>query len=127
MKECSVSASRSSGPGGQNVNKVNTKIELRFNVPGSQLLNSDQKIILTRYLAGQLTTSGDLIITAQNQRSQIRNKEEAIQKFIFIIQQAFKPPKKRKHTYPTMASRLRRRKIKERLSGKKKERKKPEI
>lgn len=127
LKECTFSASRSSGPGGQNVNKVNSKIELRFNIPGSLLLTDEQKAFLTRRLTGRITESGDLIITAQNQRSQIKNRNEAIQKFSLIIQTALEPQKKRKPTYPTIASRLRRREVKERLSEKKKERKKPEL
>ncbi len=70
-KEFTFVTSRSSGPGGQHVNKVNTRVELRFNVIASQLLTEKEKAILQKKLQSQLTNDGDLIISSQTERSQI--------------------------------------------------------
>lgn len=102
--EFKFSSSRSSGPGGQNVNKVNSKIELRFNIIKSELLNEDEKVIILRKLKTKINSDGDLIITAQEDRSQLKNKQEAIGKFYDMIIKALTPVKKRRATNPTKSS-----------------------
>ena len=102
--ECEFQTSRSSGPGGQNVNKVNTKVELRFNIPNSELLNDEQKEKLLLKLAGKITSEGILIVSSQRYRSQLSNKEEAILKFQKLIAAALAQKKKRKATRPTQTS-----------------------
>lgn len=104
--------SRSSGPGGQNVNKVNSKVELRFDIPNSALLTSEQKALLLEKLATRITTDGILIVVSQRDRSQLANKEDAILKAYKLITKAFTPPKSRKNTRPTQSS------IEKRLSHK---------
>ena len=97
-------ASRSSGPGGQNVNKVNSRVELRFNIPASQLLSDRQKEILITKLSTKLTTDGFLLIVSQKERSQLLNKEEVIRKFYALLEKTLRPVKKRRATKPTRSS-----------------------
>ena len=127
LQELKFVASKSSGPGGQHVNKVNTKIELRFNVKDSEILTKDEKDIILSKLANKLTSNYDLIITVQTTRSQLKNRKEAIQKFIALIEQNLLPTKKRKVTKPSLASLKKRIKTKKQLSLKKNLRKKPEL
>ena len=94
--ELKFSFSRSRGPGGQNVNKVNTKVELRFDVANSLFLTDNQKEILLEKLAKQISLEGSLIVVSQATRSQLQNKEDAIRKFYELINKALKPVKKRK-------------------------------
>ena len=105
-------ASRSSGPGGQNVNKVNSKIELRFNIQESSILNENQKEILSSKLSSKISTEGFFIIVSQRDRSQLVNKEDAISKFYQLIEKALRPVKLRKSTRPTRSS------VEKRLTGK---------
>jgi ribosome-associated protein len=122
--EIIFSASRSSGPGGQNVNKVNSKIELRFPVSKSELLNSDEKEIILRKLKNKINSEGELLIVVQTDRSQLKNKEEALSKFYQIISKALQPSKPRKATRPTFASVQTRLETKKLLSEKKEQRRK---
>jgi len=117
--ELEFQASRSSGPGGQNVNKVNTRVELRFNISASVLLSDYQKQILLKKLAGKLTVDGVLIIASQEERSQLRNKEIAAAKLYQLLEKALKPVKKRKATRPTRASVEKRIQTKKKLAEKK--------
>jgi ribosome-associated protein len=96
--------SRSSGPGGQNVNKVNSKVELRFDIQNSSLLTDDQKEILRTKLATKITSEGILSVVSQRDRSQLSNKEDATGKFYLLISRALKPVKRRKSTRPTKGS-----------------------
>lgn len=105
-------ASRSSGPGGQNVNKVNSKIELRFNIQNSSILTDDQKEILLSKLSSKISLDGFLIVISQRDRSQLVNKEDAIRKLYELIEKALRPVKHRKSTRPTRSS------VEKRLEGK---------
>ncbi len=96
--------SRSSGPGGQNVNKVNSKVELRFDLANSQLLTDEQKAVLIQKLASKLTNDGLLIVVSQRDRSQLSNKEDAINRFYQLLSKALTPTKTRKKTNPSRSS-----------------------
>ena len=97
-------ASRSGGPGGQNVNKVSSKVELRFNIAGSAALNEDEKSILAHKLVNKINNLGELILVSQTERSQLKNKEKVIDKFYLLLERALTPLKKRHETKPTRAS-----------------------
>ncbi|MCD4790284.1 MAG: aminoacyl-tRNA hydrolase [Bacteroidales bacterium] len=119
-------SSRSSGPGGQHVNKVSTKVELRFHIPNSGLLNDEEKDILLIKLKNKINSEGELIIVSQDERSQLKNKEKVIEKFYELLQKALIPPKKRKPTKPTQASKEKRLEKKRIIADKKEKRKPPD-
>ena len=96
--------SRSGGAGGQNVNKVATKAEVRFQVRDSQLLTDEERATLTEKLTNKLTTNGELILTHQTERTQLANKEKVIKKFDRLISKAFEVQKPRRATKPTKAA-----------------------
>ena len=103
-RELIFKTSRSSGPGGQNVNKVNTRVELRFHVAESSLLSDGQKQLLLEKLHLKISQDGFLIVVSQKQRSQLLNKEEAVKKFNALLARALTPAKKRKPTKPSRKS-----------------------
>lgn len=117
-------SSRSSGPGGQHVNKVNTKVELRFNIANSTVLSTDQKSRLLLKLKHKINATGELLIMSQLSRSQLKNKHDALTKFIELITYALIPPKRRKPTKPSRVSKQKRLENKKRQSLKKKQRRK---
>ncbi|MGY6743666.1 MAG: alternative ribosome rescue aminoacyl-tRNA hydrolase ArfB [Cecembia sp.] len=122
VSELEFKASRSSGPGGQHVNKTNTRITLVFNIPNSMVLDEEDKSILMDKLANKLDTAGNLIIHSQEKRSQIQNKEIAINKFYDLLRKAFQKKKIRKATKPGKAAIEQRIKDKKAHAQKKKER-----
>ncbi|HEX4044403.1 MAG TPA: alternative ribosome rescue aminoacyl-tRNA hydrolase ArfB [Gammaproteobacteria bacterium] len=109
----------SPGPGGQNVNKVATAVQLRFNVVQSLSLPEDVRDRLIASLGKRLTGQGELIIKASNYRTQERNKQDALSRLSQLIKRVAIPPKKRKKTKPTYASKQRRLETKK-LQGQKK-------
>ena len=99
---------RALGPGGQNVNKVATAVQLRFNVFDSASLPDTVRLRLISLIGNKLTNEGDLIIKASRFRTQERNKEDALTRLQEIIHRAANPPKKRRKTKPTKASKEKR-------------------
>jgi ribosome-associated protein len=124
--ELDFKTSKSSGPGGQHVNKVNSRVSLSFDIPNSQVLEAHEKAVILKKLATKLTNDGILIIHAQQKRSQLQNKELAIQKFYEMLSKAFKPKKVRKATKPSKSAIQKRLKEKKAHSEKKLYRRKPE-
>ncbi len=118
---------RSSGPGGQNVNKVSTAARLHFDVANSPSLPDDVRRRLTQLAGHRITEDGVLVITARKHRTQEQNRQEAIDRLTALIQQAMQKPKKRRKTKATLASKKRRLEAKRRRSLKKRLRQKPGI
>ena len=118
-----LSASKSSGPGGQNVNKVNTRVELRFSIITSAFLTSTEKHKIQIKLKNRINSEGELILVAQSERSQLRNREKVTAKFFELIETALTPTKQRIKTSPTKTSRIKRLENKKKMSLKKQLRK----
>jgi ribosome-associated protein len=125
--ELIISASRSSGPGGQNVNKVNTKVEVRLNITGSDLLSDSEKALVFKKLANKINKQGELIVTSQSERTQLQNKEKAIEKINLLIANALKIEKLRKKSKIPKSLNEKRLKDKKLKSEKKGNRKPPEL
>ena len=118
-KELSFSVSRSGGPGGQNVNKVNSKVTIKFDISNSNVLTLEEKETLLKRLSAKLTSDGVLVLTAQESRSQLENKEKVLAKFETVITKAFEKRKTRKATKPSKSAVQKRIKSKKKQSEKK--------
>jgi ribosome-associated protein len=121
--ELRFTSSRSGGKGGQNVNKLSTKVELHFDYLHSRILNDEQKMLIKSRLGGYINKEGILKIVSQEDRSQLLNKKNTIQKFYFLLEKAFRKEKKRVATKPSKQSKKKRLKLKRIHSEKKQLRK----
>jgi ribosome-associated protein len=127
IKELNFKATRSSGAGGQHVNKVSSKIELFFDLENSLEFSEEEKNRLLKKLATRLTKENVLLLTCDESRSQHKNKELAIKRFLEIITQGLKVPKKRRPTKPSKSSIRKKAENKKKISVKKALRKKPKL
>ena len=106
--ELSIAFARSGGPGGQNVNKVSSKVDLRWHPGSSTVLGDADRAWLLQRLRSRLTTDGTLIVTSTATRDQIKNRDDAAKKLALIVRTALERPKPRKESKPTRASKRRR-------------------
>ncbi len=106
--ELALAFARSGGPGGQNVNKVSSKVELRWNPTTSAALTDDDRAWLLGRLANRLTTDGTLIVTSTATRDQLKNRDDAMSKLTLIVRAALERPKTRRPTKPSRAAKRRR-------------------
>jgi ribosome-associated protein len=123
--ELNVAFARSGGPGGQNVQKVETKVELRWNPGESAALGEDDRAWLLRTLADRLTVGGDLVVSSSRTRDQARNRDDAREKLATVLRSALERPRPRRRTRPTRGSKERRLADKRRRADLKKTRKPP--
>lgn len=119
LSELKYSSSRSSGPGGQNINKVSSKVELRFEIASAESLNDIQKQIILRKLKNRINKSGELVLSSQKERTQRQNKQIVTSKFFELIEKALMPSKKRIKTKPGKAAVLKRLEAKKKHAQKK--------
>ena len=119
VKELIFKTSRSSGKGGQNVNKVESKVELFFSISTSALLSESDKKIIQNKLKNKINKEGQIYLSEESERSQLANKEKIIKKLIQLLLKATKKEKIRKPSIPTKASKIKKRISKELDSEKK--------
>lgn len=116
---------RASGPGGQHVNKTSSAVQLHFNVGKTQVLNEAQKKRLYNIAGNRINKQQELVISAQSYRSQLSNKQDALQRLIKFLTRAQHEPKKRKKTKVSKGAKAKTKKIKQQHSQKKQKRKAP--
>ena len=124
--EVRYSTSRSSGPGGQNVNKVNTQVELRFSVNETAIFSEEEKSRILEKLKNRINSAGELILVSQQGRTQLENKELVTIKFFSVLESALRVRRARIKTTPSLASVKQRLESKKNISVKKQLRKPPE-
>ncbi len=127
VKEVTFKTSRSGGKGGQNVNKVSTKVELVFNIGNSLLFSDEEKELLVDKLGGKLDSEGNIHVVSQKDRSQLANKEDAIEKALVMLSKALHVQKKRKPTRVPKSVIQKRLDSKSAVSSKKETRKRPDL
>ena len=120
VSEYTIEFARSGGPGGQNVNKVSSKAQLRWNVGASAVLLDEQKARVRVALKNRLTNEDEILVMAEDERSQAQNREQVIARFQELITQALFVPKKRRATKPTRSSKEKRLQSKKIVSERKK-------
>lgn len=120
--EIQIDCVRSSGAGGQNVNKLSTKVKLRWRLDNSNIFSFEEKKLIKMYLKNRLTKEGDIIFESQEERSQFQNKEKVIERFKKFVGDALIPEKERVPTKPTRSSKEKRLESKKAKSEKKSER-----
>lgn len=127
LAEFTFTYTRSSGPGGQNVNKVNSKAVLRWGVAQTESLPVDVKSRVLNKLGSQLTADGDLVVHSDRYRDQPRNREDCLSKIKALVKSVATPPKKRRPTKPSRAAKQRRLQSKQAHSAKKQQRRPPVV
>jgi ribosome-associated protein len=125
LREIQITFARSRGPGGQNVNKLETKVVLRWRPRESEALDPDQLARLEEKLGNRLTFDGDLLVTSDRHRRQERNRTDAMERLADLVKRALEVPKPRKPTRPTRASKERRIQDKKRRGETKRRRREP--
>jgi len=120
--EVAFVTSRSGGPGGQNVNKLETRVALRFDLAGSAALSEEQKARLRERIATRITKDGVLQVTSQRHRTQAANREAAVERFAELLRENLREEPPRKQTRPSRAAKARRLEAKRRQSNRKRER-----
>jgi ribosome-associated protein len=106
--ELHVTVSRSSGPGGQHVNKTSSRVSLRWSIPTSSVLSDEERSVLLTRLASRLVGDGDILLHVESERSQQRNREVARERLAQLVGDALRPRKKRVATQPTRSSKAKR-------------------
>jgi len=123
--ELEFTFARSSGPGGQNVNKTETKATLRWAVASSSSLPADVRARFLRAFATRITTQGELVLSSQRHRDRLRNVDDCLEKLAAMLRKAATPPRKRRPTRPSRGAVERRITAKKRQSSAKRERRRP--
>jgi ribosome-associated protein len=124
-REFRITFVRSAGPGGQNVNKLNTRALVRICVRDSRSLTAEQRDRITRRLAGRLSRSGEVQVSCQRNRTQAANRREAVQRLVELLEQAAIPPRVRRKTHTPVSTKRRRIEDKKRRAALKQSRRSP--